>query len=111
MQILHMKGTDRKAASCVQGQPSGEATPPCKINLAGQRCAHEKADGAGVRVSRNRKGEHKTEKEPTEGKERKVKTMGEDVQSVAQARKRRRRKRKGTNKGNTCHTENKLDEK
>lgn len=72
---------------------------------------HEKADGAGVRVSRNRKGEHKTEKELTEGKERKIKTTGEDVQSTAQARRRRQRKRKGMNKGNICHTENKLDEK
>lgn len=35
----------------------------------------------------NRKGEHKSKKELTEGKEGEIKNLREDVQSIAQARK------------------------
>lgn len=58
-----------------------------KRNLPGQQ-THERGDGAGSRSWKsNRKGEHKSKKELTEGKEGEIKNLREDVQSIAQARK------------------------
>jgi len=116
---VHERGR-QESGTCVQGQASGEATPLCvhsKLCRAvtyAVRTRKRMEQEVGVRVrsqGSSGKGEHKTERELTEGKERKIKNMGEDVQSAAQARKRRRRERKGMNKGNICHTENTLDEK
>lgn len=100
-----------KSSICVQGQSSGEATPWCVQNQLCRAavyaaCMRKRMEQeGGVHVRSNRKGEHKTEKEITEGKERKTENMGEDAQSVAQTRKRRWREEKERNKGNICHTQ------
>lgn len=85
-----MEGNDRKEM-CVQGQPSGEATALTEGSCQSSKHRREGMEqevGVHVWSWRNSgKGEHKSKKELTEGKEGETEKLREDVQSIAQARK------------------------
>lgn len=76
---------------CVHGQPSGEAAALTKGSCHGSKHRREGMEQeVGVHVGswrNSRKGEHKSKKEPTEGREGEIKNLREDVQSIAQAQK------------------------
>lgn len=92
---VHERGR-QGSSTCVQGQSSGGATPvcvqnePCRAAVYAVCMRKRREQEVGVRARSWRsdgKGEHETERELTEGKERKIKNTGEDVQSIAQKEK------------------------